>query len=45
MICTALQKTDKIITNTADNILENEINLILPKSEETEMWNYHHTGI
>ena len=36
----------KSYNHTAHNILENEINLILPpSSKETEMWNYHHSSI
>ena len=32
--------------NTAHNILENEINLVLPQvSKETKMWYYPHAGI
>ena len=36
----------KSYNHTVHNILENEINLILPEnSRETEMWNYLHAGI
>ena len=35
----------KSYTNTAHNILENEINLILPQISRKQKWNYHHTGI
>ena len=36
----------KSYNNTDHNILENEINLILPKiPRKQKMWNYHHAGI
>ena len=36
----------KSYNNTDRNILENEINLILPQiPRKQEMWNYHHAGI
>ena len=31
--------------NTAHNILEKEMKLLLPKLKENKKWNYHHTSI
>ena len=40
------ERLKKSYNNTAHNILENEINLILPHiPREKKTWNYHHAGI